>query len=128
MSDPSDDAVRRLLAAARHDEPIPTEVADRMDTVIGRLAAERAGGDDREPIPLRRRRLPQLLLAAAAVAAIGFGLGQIATDQDAAESGSGQAGCSVPRQEQHAGDSENRSALPPQHPPDPTPPPLSPPH
>ncbi|NYG59392.1 hypothetical protein BJ980_002315 [Nocardioides daedukensis] len=105
MTDPSDDAVRRLLAGARHDEPIPTDVADRMDAVIDRLSAERDRSDDNEPIPLRRRRVPQFLLAAAAVAAIGFGLSQTSgAGPDASEQGAGRAGDSVTSQEQDQGD------------------------
>jgi hypothetical protein len=81
------EAVRRLLAAARHDEGIPDEVAARLDSTITDLAAERveaAAGNDETPgageavvIPFRRRRWPQVLVAAAAVTVFGFGTAQI---------------------------------------------------
>ena len=35
-----DEEVRRLLAGARHDTPMPPEVVDRMDRVLDDLAAE----------------------------------------------------------------------------------------
>ena len=35
--------VRRLLAEARHDEPIPAEVADRLDRVLADLARDEPG-------------------------------------------------------------------------------------
>lgn len=101
MEDPEltpaqEEAVRRRLAAARHDQPMPADVASRMDDVIAGLAAERAGAPhattpaatDASPgsssssgelatvTPLRRR-WPQVLLAAAAVAAIGVGVTQV---------------------------------------------------
>jgi hypothetical protein len=68
------DAVRRALAAARHDEPIPAEVAARLDATLADLVAEQsmptvAAAMVAPVIPLRRRRLPVLLAAAAAVVA-----------------------------------------------------------
>jgi hypothetical protein len=71
--------VRRLLAEARHDEPVPDDVAARLDDVLARLAAERAGSDHGATAPVdlaaharRRRRLGAgLLVAAAAVVAGG---------------------------------------------------------
>lgn len=95
------EAVRRLLAGARHDEGIPDEVAARLDATITDLAAEREGaptdGDEaprtREAvvIPFRRRRWPQVLVAAAAVTAFGFGMAQIVgsggSDDDAGAGG-----------------------------------------
>ena len=36
-----EERVRRLLAEARHTDPMPADVADRFDAVIGELAAER---------------------------------------------------------------------------------------
>ena len=66
---PELDAVRRLLAEARHDEPIPDDVASRMDRVLSGLSAEREEASA-EVIPLalhRRRRATALLVAAAAI-------------------------------------------------------------
>ena len=47
---PEEEAVRRLLADARHDEPTPPEVVARLDATLASLAAER------EPAAHRRRR------------------------------------------------------------------------
>lgn len=86
MTDPDrlpehDEAVRRLLADARHEEPAPPEVVARLDTVLADLTADR-----QEPTPVvelraarRRRRAASLLLAAAAVVAVGVGLNQVMT-------------------------------------------------
>lgn len=75
-----DQEVRRLLADARHDEPIPEDVAARLDRVLAQLAA---GDHDHDPgrvIELtsqRRRRAASLLVAAAAIVAIGVGLSHV---------------------------------------------------
>ncbi|HET7070828.1 MAG TPA: hypothetical protein VFI40_08390 [Nocardioides sp.] len=68
--------VRRLLADARHTEPMPDDVADRMNALLARLGDEtpaaRAEGSPR-PAPVvpiaahRRRRAASLLVAAAAI-------------------------------------------------------------
>ena len=68
--------VRRLLAEARHAEPIPDDVADRMDRALAGLAPG-------SPAPVtglasrRRRTALGLLAAAAAVVVVGVGLGQV---------------------------------------------------
>lgn len=101
MTDPSGltpehDAVRRLLADARHDGPVPPEVAARLDDTLASLVSERAAerasepgsADDRTDLPrvtpapvvdlgARRRRTAGLaLLAAAAVVVAGVAIGQ----------------------------------------------------
>lgn len=85
-------AVRRALAEAGGPEPLPEDVADRLDKVIAGLAAERAGTatvvadpvhpESRgvvvalDPAARRRRtRVRVLLGAAAAVVAVGVGAG-----------------------------------------------------
>lgn len=75
-----EDDVRRLLAEARHHEPVPVDVAARLDRVLEQLAAE----DPADQAPAadlethrRRRRARNLLVAAAAVAVVGIGLGQL---------------------------------------------------
>lgn len=76
--------VGRLLADARATEPLPAEVAARLDRVLIGLGEERGG----TPVPAgnvialasRRRRASILLVAAAAVVAIGVGLGQIVNE------------------------------------------------
>ena len=78
-------AVRRLLADARHTEPMPDDVAARMDAVLADLAADEHTEPDPEPDPepakgpaplhpvvvsldaRRRRRAAGMLVAAAAI-------------------------------------------------------------
>ena len=74
-----EDQIRRLLADAKHTEPIPPDVAGRMDGVIADLRADRPV----RPIVTdlaaarRRRRVRTLLVAAAAVVVAGIGVDQI---------------------------------------------------
>jgi hypothetical protein len=96
---PDEELVRRLLAEARHDEPMPADVAARLEGVLDDLAAERRPAD--VPVPprrvhdarRRRRWAVGLVAAAAAVAAIalvprisltsGDGAGSNASSSDA---------------------------------------------
>ncbi|MBS4753180.1 hypothetical protein KG112_10230 [Nocardioides sp. zg-ZUI104] len=82
LSPQAEDAVRRALAKAGGPEPMPGEVADRLDAVIASLAAERAAippishAEGIGPVRLdaaarRRRNRGRLLLAAAAVTVVG---------------------------------------------------------
>lgn len=82
----ADEQVRRLLADARHTEPLPDDVAARLDQVLTDLAGERrdAGHTDRSvavaaslAAARRRRTARNLLVAAAAVVAIGYGLNSV---------------------------------------------------
>jgi hypothetical protein len=74
--------VRRLLVEARHTEPMPDDVATRLDDVLAGLAADAAAGavtttpqaketfDGAVVVPIaahRRRRVAGLLVAAAAI-------------------------------------------------------------
>lgn len=101
-----EEQVRRLLADARHDEPMPADVVARLDAVLAGLAADPTARDDitadadqpdeplaaaalrAEPdepagatvLPLLPRRRPWggiLLVAAAAVVVAAVGFGQI---------------------------------------------------
>jgi hypothetical protein len=91
-----DETIRRLLAQARHDEPLPPAVAERLDGVLADLVAERAtaaAGPTSDPVAVearddrpaevvdlsarRRRRLGTLVAAAAAVVVAGIGVGQL---------------------------------------------------
>ncbi|MBF4163932.1 hypothetical protein [Nocardioides acrostichi] len=94
MPDPlpheQDAHLRALLAGARHREPMPAEVVDRLDGVLARLAAGELG-PPAEPVPdsppasaavvdlgrRRRRRVGALLAAAAVVLVVGAGIGQL---------------------------------------------------
>lgn len=86
------EAVRRLLAEARHDAPVPPDVAARLDATLAGLVAERSGSvptGAAEPgaaqtAPVvdlaarrRRRRLTAFVTAAAAVVVVGTGVGQV---------------------------------------------------
>src|SRR6478735_677668 len=72
---PQDEQVRRLLSDARHDEPMPDDVAARLDEVLAGLR------DDRPPVDVaarqRRRHVRSWVLAAAAVVVIGVGANQV---------------------------------------------------
>ncbi len=70
--DPDDDAVRRLLANARHTAPIPADGAARRDDVLADLArtappAVRVDPPVASLAAHRRRRAAGLLVAAAAI-------------------------------------------------------------
>lgn len=86
------EAVRRLLAGARHDEGVPDDVAARLDATLADLSAERRvepAVREADVIPLRRR-WPKVLAAAAAVTLFGFGIVQYVdntSSQDGAASG-----------------------------------------
>lgn len=79
--------VSRLLALAAAADPLPADVAARLDDTLAGLVAERStapdedGADDsgdRAVVPLRaRRRWPRALLAAAAVMVVGYGVGGV---------------------------------------------------
>lgn len=73
-----EDTISRLLAEARADEPMPTDVAARLDDVLAGLSAERATA---EVVPLVRRRRPARLLLAAAAAVVVAGGGAVTVQQ-----------------------------------------------
>ncbi|MDO9494839.1 MAG: hypothetical protein Q7J48_03975 [Nocardioides sp.] len=84
MSDDSElseqqERVRRLLAQARVDEPMPDDVVARLDRVLARLADEE-GEHPATVVELatrRRRKAATLLVAAAAVVVVGIGAGTL---------------------------------------------------
>ena len=96
--DPAEDErIRRLLADARHTEPMPEAVVARLDRVLSGLSedrSERAERADRaEVVDLmarRRRTVGQLLVAAAAVVAVGFGITQVLPDLGGSSDGDAQ--------------------------------------
>ncbi|WP_166389255.1 hypothetical protein [Nocardioides ochotonae] len=77
--DEQDAQVRRLLAEARHDEPVPDDIAQRLERVLAQLAAD--GPVDAPPADevaaRRRRRAGGLLVAAAAVVVAAVGVDQV---------------------------------------------------
>jgi hypothetical protein len=77
-----DERIRRLLAEARHTEPMPEAVATRLDDVLASLNADRVHEDDLAPVVdlaarRRRRTAANLLVAAAAVLVVGVGISQV---------------------------------------------------
>lgn len=85
------EAVRRALRAARHDAPLPEDVATRLDAALAGLVAGAAAdgaaggaadGDIAPVLPLRPRRWPAVLAAAAAVTAIGLAGTQLVDRSD----------------------------------------------
>ncbi|WP_395658076.1 hypothetical protein [Nocardioides sp.] len=104
MSD--DEQVRRLLADARHTDPMPSDVAGRMDRVLADLRADR-------PVPApvadlaaarRRRRVRTLLAAAAVVVVAGVGIDQLRGLGTGADDGAGSSSAdSASSQEGSAG-------------------------
>lgn len=122
---PADEQVRRLLADARHTEPMPDDVAARLDRVLTDLAGERRDADhaDRSvavatslAAARRRRTARNLLVAAAAVVAIGFGLNSVdltvsGGDEDSAASDAGADSAGVPNAAQAEGTGPARDEL-----------------
>src|SRR4051812_14456517 len=103
---PEIEEVRRLLAEARHTEPMPDDVVARMDQVISGLRQTSAGSErsadyvpadpDATVVPLaahRRRRAAGLLVAAAAIVVGGVVVAQnlplSSTSSSASTAGSG---------------------------------------
>lgn len=78
-----DDAVRALLASARHSAPAPPDVVARLEATLASLSEERRElrPETRAPVVTlasrRRRTAATLVLAAAAVVVAGVGIGQL---------------------------------------------------
>ncbi len=92
-----DERIRRLLADARHTEPMPDAVVARLDRVLSGLSEDRTEraerADHAEVVDLmarRRRTVGQLLVAAAAVVAVGFGITQVLPDLGGGSGGDAQ--------------------------------------
>ncbi len=84
--------VRRLLAEARHDAPLPTDVADRLDTVLAGLTRDEPGAPGVAPVidlaaRRRRRNAAAVLAGAAAVIVAGFAIGQVIDVSSSDDSG-----------------------------------------
>lgn len=111
------EAVRRLLADARHDEGLPDDVTARLDERLGELVAERGevaagksgvAAEREQPaavLPLRRPgRLPKLLMAAAAVVVVGYGTVTVVSGSGSGEDSSGAGEVSSLAEDQGAGE------------------------
>lgn len=83
---PEQEEVRRLLAGARHDEPMPESVVARLDRVLAGLAEEPARDAPVVGLATRRRRATRLLVAAAAVIAVGIGVDQLVGNDESVTS------------------------------------------
>lgn len=110
---PEQEAVRRLLADARHEGPTPPEVVARLDETLASLVAERGGAplerdpsDERAPVVdlgARRRRMAGIgVLAAAAVVVAGVAIGQ-GLPRGADDSGAGSEATSSQADRELAG-------------------------
>jgi hypothetical protein len=97
VDDPDHAWVRDLLGDARVAEPVPDDVAARLDQTLAALQAERAASrgpaPDESPtvVPLRRRLPARLTAAAAAVIVLGAGGVAIAQLGGNGSGGSGDA-------------------------------------
>jgi hypothetical protein len=113
---PSEEQVRRLLADARHDDPVPDDVVARLDRALADLQGEARrtpAPADAAPIDLgarRRRRIARnLLVAAAAVVVVGVGISRVdlagQSDKDASsDSGAASAPQETARDDEAGGD------------------------
>ena len=122
-----EERIRRLLADARHTEPVPDDVADRLDKVLADLRAEQAPSAAASPAPSpvppvtdlaaarRRRRARTWLVAAAAVVAVGIGVDQLA-QHDALPSMTSSGGSSTTSSDSMAGGSADSGAEAPRTP------------
>jgi len=102
---PHEDQVRRLLADARHDAPVPEDVADRLDAVLADLAREERprAVTDLAAARRRRARIRTVLVAAAAVVLVGFGISRVDLSGSSSDSSSaGSAADSSAAQENSA--------------------------
>ena len=84
---PEQDAVRRLLAAAKHQGNIPVDVGERLDATLAKLVSERRTTEPVSPAPVidlaarrRRQRRASAILAAAALVVGGVSLSQWVND------------------------------------------------
>jgi hypothetical protein len=98
---PEEEQVRRLLADARYTQPVPDDVAARLDAVLADLRDE----DPAAPVPAavlqqpadlaaarrRRHHVRSWLVAAAAVVVIGIGVNQVAHLDVSADDSGGSA-------------------------------------
>jgi len=75
-NDPAQEHVRRLLAEARHDAPVPDDVTARLDATLAELVADRRRETvvDLDAARRRRRRWTTGLVAAAAAVVLGVSL------------------------------------------------------
>lgn len=91
---PEHEEVRRLLADARHDDPVPPAVVARLERVLADLGAGPAPSPTVRAVTslaTRRRRVGQLLVAAAAVVVVGIGVGEVLDSGVGSDDGAGES-------------------------------------
>src|SRR5438128_2541809 len=98
LSEAEEARIRALLAAAKHEEPMPDAVVARLDRVLAGLAEEPLEQPPTAhvvPLDERRRRATRMLVAAAAVVVLGVGIGQVVKGSggsaDSLDAGAGAA-------------------------------------
>jgi hypothetical protein len=113
-----EEQVSRLLAEARHDEPVPADVADRLDTVLAGLTRDDPGAPGVAPVidlaaRRRRRNAAGLLAGAAAVIVAGFAIGQVIDVGSSDDAGSGgSTAVSADRGSAHSADGAGQPTSP----------------
>jgi hypothetical protein len=116
-----EEQVRRALAATPPEAPMPPEVAARLDATLAELVAHRpaasqgpespAPGEVDELEQRRRRRWPKVLVAAASVSVLAYGVGTVFNDMSGAE-GEATSADSGSTFSEAGGQSEDRAAGP----------------
>lgn len=80
MTPEQEEQVRRLLASVPPEDGLPPEVAARLDAAVADLVAERGPAPVDELEQRRRRRWPRVLVAAASVSLLAYGVGIAVND------------------------------------------------
>jgi hypothetical protein len=73
FDDPAHDEIRRLLSEARVTDPVPADVAARLDASLASLREERIAEGRAANVVQLRRRITRVLVAAAVVVVVGGG-------------------------------------------------------
>lgn len=112
-----EEAVRRRLAEARHTDPVPPDIAARLDNVLTELARERPTPQQSiAPVVTlaarRRRRAAMLLVAAAATVAVGLTVPALLDRTGGGSDADSSAAESTASQDPGAADSAGVSASP----------------
>jgi hypothetical protein len=117
-----EEQVRRALAATPPEAPMPPEVVARLDATLAELVAHRPATSQGEgaegPAPAevaeleqRRRRWPKVLVAAASVSVLAYGVGTVFNDMSGAD-GEATSADSGSTYSEAGGQSEDRAAGP----------------
>lgn len=96
-----DDGLRALLASARVQEPMPRDVADRLDRTLAELRGL-SSGSPRPGLPARHRVASALVAAAAAVVVVLGGVTVLRSSPGSPDSGAARTGAAAPSRDQSA--------------------------